>query len=143
LKIRNGFVSNSSSSSFVILFKGDLKRALLRAFAFPSDHIFGGISCQNELAENITEIYWQAATGLDGKIFNDFEEYIEYILKNQVYENRDDFLSIKKYGDLKNLSEDFKVAIGDLWTDAGELEEFLAGLYFNYISPTLIFRQDP
>jgi len=126
MKIRNGFVSNSSSSSFIIAFKGDLKEELDKALSLP-------------LKDNYPI---PAILGLSKyfrkSIYSIFNSYNEYSDDDDCYCSSNEDELIKKYFD-----QGFSVATGGFADDyGGSLGSFLCCTNIDYKSDNLIIHQD-
>jgi hypothetical protein len=126
MKIRNGFVSNSSSSSFVILSKGELTNYMLEQI--------------NDIPK--TSIFYSIFDSICNCIFNN----IEKIEKKELYENwysnagETAIQSASKYYniDIENISPEWNIYIGNVGNDCGMIEELICGMEIHYKSDNLI-----
>jgi hypothetical protein len=122
MKIRNGFVSNSSSSSFIIAFKGDVKEQLEKALGlqlkdnYPIPELLG---LSEFFRKNIDSIYLN---------YNEFSDDAGYCPID------DDEL-------IKFFDQGFSVATGGFADDYSGLASFLCSTDFNYKSDNLIILQ--
>lgn len=122
MKIRNGFVSNSSSSSFIILSKTKLTKKMLKEkFAVSENHPLG------ELIDKIAN-----ALINNGKEFKSWEEYV----KNDYDGYEDEALDFSPVS--KEDFDNWKVFLGDLSTDGEPIESFLCNTDINFKSEDFI-----
>ena len=125
MKIRTGFVSNSSSSSFLIAYKGELKLQLDKALklSLPENYPLPEIAnLADVFMDNVDTVY---------KTFNDYDKKCGY------YDSDETEISIKGYFD-----QGFTVATGGFSDDYGQsLTSFLCGLDIDYKSDNLIIYQ--
>ena len=124
MKTREGFVGNSSTSSFIVAVKGELTVEKLMKWArIPDD------SPLHSIAEDLVGVLVGAAE----KTYSKVEEYEEDLKNDDIGENTD----IPKY-----ISEGFTVHAGTLSTE-GEADEWtMANLEIDYKSDDLIIRHD-
>lgn len=127
MKTRIGFVSNSSSSSFVVGFKGEItEEKLIEVFKVPKD------SPLYFVAEKCAKIFMDS----DERIKN-IKDYIKYLIDNGC-ESSDDPLGIEKY-----LNKDFQFIVGTVGDDSGEaMESMLCEASINYESNDLIIKKE-
>ncbi len=117
MKTRNGFVSNSSSSSFIIMCKGELtEKRLLDAFRVPKespvfDLVKGVISCLME-AEELSKDEFEKDHYQDDELIQAFKDgkkiymgracddgdYLERVLCDMYLNYKSDDLTITKEG---------------------------------------------
>lgn len=121
MKIQNGFVSNSSSSSFILAVKGKTKKQALKQLEIKryvfSDIINQAIACIDESAKRLDE----------NSVFNEMG-----------YERLEDYL--KDNPKIKKLFNDgWEVFVGYFSDDGGEyVEAMLCNVDLNYESNDLI-----
>jgi len=121
MKIRNGFVSNSSSSSFIIAYKGELNEELKKAFKLPDSYPFKEF--------NITEVILNAIE----ITFLNQNDITQYILDNnyEPYPIKD----IQKYIDL-----DYKVCTGSFSSDEVGIESLLSNVEIDLESESFVMK---
>jgi hypothetical protein len=109
LKIRNGFVSNSSSSSFILAWKGNLKEELEDAFGFDKEYPiqFKGNNFTKKFLEAITP-YENGITMQD--------------LHDQYGDDDNDWPNNKI---IEWMNDGYKVGLGDFSDDEDDVETFL------------------
>jgi len=125
MKKREGFVSNSSSSSFIVGYKRsdkDLKIELKQALRFPDNHPIK----PNEDFEIILE------RNIDTR-FNSQDEYVDYC--------KNEGIDIDKFI-LLLLKDDYKVAIGRVCDEDGSAEAFLCNCDMHYKSDRLVIEKE-
>ena len=125
MKIRNGFVSNSSSSSFIIACKGDLTKEVMKQLCIDksspwADFVEKGI---NLLIENATEKF---------TTIKELEQFIE----SDGYDD-DAFDTLKEY-----IKQGFTGYIGSLDSDGDGIESALCDMEINYKSNDLIIEKE-
>jgi hypothetical protein len=121
MKIRNGFVSNSSSSSFVIAYKGNLEEELDKALKLPVPENY-------PLRELIVEL----ADAFHINVNETFKDMASY--KKGGYDEDD--------SEVKELFEKgFTVAVGS-FEDIEAVEAFLCNQDIDYESDTLVIKQE-
>ena len=133
MKIRNGFVSNSSTSSFVLGIKGvTLEEAFdeLESSEVANEGLFSGM-------------VGEALSVLKGACNELNDKYVESELS---YKNMDDFLGDRPqyYKDIKSLMlNGFTVYMGSLTDEGGEaMEALLCNTDLNYDSEHLVIRHE-
>ena len=122
MKIRNGFVSNSSSSSFMIAYKGDLKEQLNKVFnlSLPDNFPIPAIA-------NISKVFMDNVD----TVYQSFSEYKD---KCGYFEDE----VIEGY-----YNNGFTVATGGFSDDYSKsLSSFLSNVDIDYESDSLIIYQD-
>ena len=121
MKIRTGFVSNSSSSSFIVAYKGKLKEEVEEAFKLPEGHPLKKFSVSSEFSNSIRET------------FTNLSEYIEYVKEERDDEN-EEIVSL--------LSKGYTVATGYFSDDSGNsIETFLCEADIDYESENLVIKK--
>ena len=133
MKIRSSFVSNSSSSSFLLAFKGELdKEELIKAFKVPKD------SPLYPLAEEAVSVFMN----FDFQ-FGDVDNYIkEYLLGDQGYDcdfSEEDLCDEEKEA-LKTLREGYTICIGFACNENGGVEAAVCDMGIDYKSDNLIVK---
>jgi methionine salvage enolase-phosphatase E1 len=127
MKTRNGFVSNLSSSSFIIAYKdkADVRKKLEDIFKLPKGHILESFT--ERIAESIIHLIDE------DKEFKDIKEYNKYI-ETGGYED----------GELQELLEKgYSVASGDFVSDSeNALEVYLCDTDLNYEDKDFIFKHE-
>lgn len=133
MKIRTGFVSNSSSSSYIIGVKGEfdedrLKDVLIKLFAVPEEsmmHPFS-VECANTLSRGLS------------RLGNTPEE-----LMKALYIDREDMESIGWKPLFDWVSQGFTLFDGSVSDEGGDaMEYWLTYQDINYESETLVIRKD-
>ena len=132
MKIRTGFVSNSSSSSFIIAFKGNKKELKVRldgVFKLPEDYplkqLVGDIS--KTIIKGLEEGYQDGIATM--------EDFLYY--KNDIGNDVSDFSSVeKKMMDV--VTKGFTIYPGEFSDDNGDIEAILCENDINYSSDDLI-----
>jgi hypothetical protein len=141
MKVRSGFVSNSSSSSFIVAYKGtitDAQTQIKKALTLPKSHPL------SRIGELVTEQVLSEIKD-NGTIYDDINTYLkdhlgydEEDLKDPVDEND---LSSADERVIKYLNQGLKVIAGQFYDDNGELD--LTGAAFDYESDDFaIFSED-
>jgi len=126
MKIRNGFVSNSSSSSFIIAFKGDIKEQLEKALSLPLQDNYP-IPALSGLSEYFRE-----------SIYSVYSNHNEYSDDSGCYCSSKEDELIKKY-----FEQGFSIALGGFEDDYERgLGSFLSCTHIDYKSDNLIIHQD-
>jgi hypothetical protein len=121
MKMRNGFVSNSSSSSFIIAYKGDLEEELNKALKLPVPKNYP-----------LRELVMELADAFEVNVDETFKDMASY--KKGGYDEDD--------SEIKELFEKgFTVAIGT-FEDIEAVEALLCNQDIDYKSDTLIIKQD-
>ena len=130
MKIRSGFVSNSSSSSFIIAFKGDkkqLKSRLTTIFKLPDDYplhqLVDGIS--ETIFKCIEEGYRAGITGT--------KEYLAYI-EDEGNDPDDDQIAL--------IDKGFTLYPGSFSSEEYGIEETLCETDIDYVSDDLIIKHE-
>ena len=128
MKVRTGFVSNSSSSSFVICHKSniDIKKYMLEKFTIPDTNIFApvitdAINCTYDCIE---------------KTFKSKQE----VLDKYGYDESDD---INPNSDIQRtldaIDKGMVVQYGSFCSDSESIETLLCDIRLNYVSDDFIF----
>lgn len=123
MKIRNGFVSNSSSSSFIIACKGNLKDVM-------KEYRLDNTSPWASIVNNSINILIENSR----KIGSTEKEVIDY-LDDEGYDE-EDFESLKEYA-----RDGYTIYMG-LVSDESGLEAGLCDMSFNYKSDNLIIEKE-
>jgi hypothetical protein len=132
MKIRTGFVSNSSSSSFIVAFKGNLDEVLEKAF-----HV--EISMYHPLCHVITDMVETIkASVYKEDIYNSLEEYLKELecedVGNLGYHEKEIAALLQK---------GYKVGSGGFEDDyEGSITSYLCNQDFDFESDDLVFKQD-
>jgi len=132
MKSRNGFVSNSSSSSFILAWKGNYDEDDLR--------IMFKVPC------NIP--YESPLHGLTEQVFNTFIENMHErfdTIDDYAKWAEENFYMMDEYKEIKSLLENgFTVQMGSFSTDEAQnpIEYFLASHEFNYSSDDFVIIHD-
>lgn len=128
MKIRNGFVSNSSSSSFVFAWKGDYDEDDLRLMF----RVASGVAPESPIFGFTDKIFYAFMENVEDK-FDTMQEFIKWTEENCYM--LDDFKEIKAL-----LEEGFLVRWGRFSTEDGydPIEHFYASHEFNYKSDDLV-----
>ena len=133
MKKRIGFVSNSSSSSFILAVKDidkkDVEQKLLESLKVPAD------SPLYSIAKEIAELFASCIEG-DGDI--------EQIAKNEGFENVGEYLAEKDRDNLifKAVKNGMKVYTGYFGDEDGGTEELLCNTEFEINEPNLIVSKE-
>jgi len=123
MKTRNGFVSNSSSSSFIIAWKKkneDVKKLLEKAFAIPKFHPL------SDITEKVVNCL---CSQLNENTFYTEDDYLNYIAEEGEYKEKEI---------LKFIREGFTVGIGSLSDEEYGIEAMLCNTDLNYKSDDLV-----
>jgi hypothetical protein len=121
MKIRNGFVSNSSSSSFIIAYKGDLKEELDKALKLPVPENYP----LKDLVIDLAAVFFKNVD----ETFNDVASYEEERYKADK--------------EVKELFEKgFTIATGGFPDDMNPTCSYLCNQNIEYESDTLLIKQD-
>jgi hypothetical protein len=133
MKIRTGFVSNSSSSSFVIATKGDLKEEILR-IAPKTDDSSSPFKLGGSIEEAI-KVFWEFAEEVDMKDEDEFEYEMGYTLD----EYKDEHPEVMN----KVLNEGWKLYVGSVSDETGEVGELIAvAMEIDYKDDSIIIQKD-
>ena len=126
MKIRQGFVSNSSSSSFVVCWKGDLKKELELAFQVPDNHIL------KEFTTEIAKTFFNCLNDKNKKGMT-FDKYLEDYNYGEE-ELSEEALKIKSW-----VEQGYKLATGSFSDESygGGIEATLCDLDHHYDSENL------
>lgn len=133
MKIRQGFVSNSSSSSFVVAWKGDLKKELKKAFDIPLGDNYpiksgfcdfsGVLFSRTDNTKGMTKEEIIEEWGYDEEDWEDPDTYVGMVAKW--------------------LEDGYKVSFGSLTDEEGDgIEAFLCMNDIDYESPNFIIKHD-
>ena len=121
MKVRNGFVSNSSSSSFIVAYKGSLNDELNKAFKLPQNFPIKNLNV-TKLFENNTN-----------EKFETVEEYLKFVEEDWDIDSEIPSL----------IKEGFNVIYGSFSSESGDsLEYFLCESDINYKSENLIIKKE-
>jgi hypothetical protein len=121
MKIRNGFVSNSSSSSFVIAYKGDLKEELDKALKLPVPENYP----LKDLVIDLAAVFFKNVD----ETFNDVASYEKERYKTDK--------EVKKL-----FEKGFTIATGGFSDDTNSTCSYLCDQNIYYESDTLVIKQD-
>jgi len=132
MKERLGFVSNLSSSSFILGYKGSEKERydlLKEAFVFPENY---PIKPEEDTENSFSKV-------IDNSIretFSSLEEYFNYEDRECNTDNENKLI-------LDLLKNDFTVSLGSVSDDCGDyLESFLCMCDINYKSDKLVIQKE-
>lgn len=134
MKIRNGFISNSSSSNFVLGIKGDLavERVMKNIFKVNSNSLFFNFAME------CTEIFFSFQRS---KSWEEFKQYMR-----QEHYCRDDSLENDECYELQRqlFKDGFDVIYGnipDRGCDGDQIESLLCKMEIDYKSDSLVLKK--
>jgi hypothetical protein len=132
MKIRTSFVSNSSSSSFVIAYKGDLDQILNKRFSIK-------VSKRNPLAPIVNDLVKTINDSIDkDRVYDSLEEYLQKFECKDLKE-----LLYSQQRVAKLLKKGYKVVEGGFVDEyEGTLSSYLCNQDFDYKSKDLVWYQD-
>jgi len=123
MKVRQGFVSNSSSSSFIVAHKGDLEELVNEAFAVKEEHPLKNFK-PGKLFVNQSK-----------DSFSTIPEYLKWSEGEGYEEPREDIIDW--------LNKGFTVSTGYFYDDSGDvLETFLCESTIKFESENLIIEKE-
>jgi len=129
MKIRNGFVSNSSSSSFIIAWKGNLEEELKKAFNLDGKDY--------PIKDFNSEIPRTFINKIDGPNGSDIEDIIDNYGDEDSW-LEDDYPSIlaqwKRAG--------YKIGFGELHDDDDDMERFLCNSEIEWDTENLKIKSE-
>lgn len=130
MKTRTGFVSNSSSSSFIVAVKGNLKTELAK------------LEKKEKKSNGLFSSLISEAVAVIETTCEDFNE--QDVLDCYGHDTIEEFYSTPEGKRIKKLQDDgFKVYTGSWSDDGGEpIEAVLCNTDFNYKSKTLVIIHD-
>lgn len=136
MKIRSGFVSNSSSSSFIIASKGDLFSNIKEAFKLPDNYPL------HSLVEGAGKVFIQCLEDGWQKGVSSVEEYLGY-LEDIGYDVKNLDIDKKEFAKITSwLNEGYTIYFGEFSSEEVGLESVLCETGLNYFSEKLIITHE-
>jgi hypothetical protein len=136
MKIRQGFVSNSSSSSFIIGHKGDLKEEILKAFEIK-------IPANYPIENFRTDIPEKVYSSVDDT-YNTWDDYIKDHWYRDVPPTNDDIKNNSDLSFVKGLfDKGFIVSVGGFSDDSDSgISSLLCDSTIDVDTPTFVMQQE-